>query len=255
MSIVERLEKKLAEEFLRVEENEALSPDEKVGKIIKVTCIGCASVAATPVPVADFFILTPVQAYMGYKIARVRGVPVSRQDAIAVAKEILGVVGLGLLAREIAAGALKFIPIWGSVANVPIVFGLTYAIGRVMDYYFTEKAAGRSAAKEMMKKIFRDSKIFGESAGETYAKAQSTLSEKESEITQAFLAAKDRFVKDARDAFTDVYKKFADTIKETPLPETKKKIKPVKKPKAKPAKKAPRARKKPAAPKKKPGKK
>jgi uncharacterized protein (DUF697 family) len=214
LGIMYDLKKKLSDDYFKIESNEAFDAEEKIKRIIRITCVGCAGVAATPIPVADFFILTPIQGYMGYKIARVRGVDISERGAVEAVKEILGVVGLGLLARQIAISALKFIPIWGSVANIPVVFGLTYAVGQVMDHYLTEKAAGRRAADSAMKKIFKESRAEGESAGEMWAKAQSVMGEREKEITQTFLDAKDKFVKDARSAFEAMYAQFAKAGKE-----------------------------------------
>jgi len=261
MGIIHELQKRLMLDYFEVETNDDFTADEKVRKIINITCIGCAGVAATPIPVADFFLLTPIQGYMGYKIARVRGVSISRQGAVEIAKEILGVVGLGLLARQIAVSTLKFIPLFGSIANIPVVYGLTFAIGRVMDYYFTEKAAGREISHDTMKEIFGEANKTGEKAGEVWAKAQAQMEKREKEITRSFLQAKDRFVKEARETFEKTYQEFIDHI-------AKAGEKPPKKPKTKkaatnkaagkkrpPAASKPRVKKTKKAPKKTRGKK
>ena len=44
---------------------------------------------------------------MGTRIAAVRGIRVSNNDALTSIKEISGVVGLGLLAQQVAIGAYK----------------------------------------------------------------------------------------------------------------------------------------------------
>jgi uncharacterized protein (DUF697 family) len=214
MKIIEVLRKELADDYFQIENNEALSADEKVRKLIRITCVGCAGVAATPIPIADFFLLTPIQGYMGYKISVVRGFPVTQKRAGEVAREVLGVIGLGLVARQIASSTLKFIPIWGSVANAVVVYGLTYAVGQVMDYYFTEKAAGRSVAERAMKKIFKDARSAGEREAESFAKDRAGTGERESEITRTFLEAKDRFVKDARKAFEEMYGNFTTMVRD-----------------------------------------
>ena len=50
-----------------------ISDDEKVKKTIKFFGIVCAATAIQPIPFADIFILTPIQAYMGTRIAKIRG--------------------------------------------------------------------------------------------------------------------------------------------------------------------------------------
>ena len=78
--------------------------EEKVSQVTHITCAACAAVAVQPIPFADIFILTPIQAYMGSRIAAIRGVPVSESEASEVIKEILGVIGMGFAAQQIAIG-------------------------------------------------------------------------------------------------------------------------------------------------------
>ncbi|MBZ0270405.1 hypothetical protein K8I61_00090 [bacterium] len=206
------LHERLNREFIEVESNPDLTTEEKVQRVIQIGAAGCAGIAATPIPIADFFVLTPVQGYMGYKIARIRGVDISEQDASEIVRELLGTVGLGLIARQIAASFLKFVPIFGSIANIPIVYGLTYAIGKAMDFYFRERAAGRVPGRERMQEIFREARDVGERTGQAWAKTQSSLSEHEQNITDAFMQAKDAFVGEARRAFEEIYGNFREAV-------------------------------------------
>ncbi|MCZ7586865.1 MAG: PilZ domain-containing protein [Deltaproteobacteria bacterium] len=213
MGLIHELQKRLMLDYFEVETNEELSPDEKVQKLIGITCVTCAGVAGTTIPVADFFVLTPIQGYMGFKIAKVRGVDVTRESATEIAKEILGVLGLGLLARQIAITTLKFVPFFGYVASMPVVYALTYAIGKVMDYYFKERAAGRTATEAGMRAVFDEASDVGERAGEVWAKAQERMKVQEKEVTESFLRARDKFVKDARAAFEANYKQVVDAVR------------------------------------------
>ena len=132
-----------------------LTPDEKVKKIIYTFSAVCAATATQPIPFADIFILTPMQAYMGTLIAKVRGYDFSMQQ---VYKEIIGVMALGFFAQQTAIGLYKFIPVWGIFTTIPIVYGLTYAIGRVMNYYFESKAVGKKVTKEDLMSFFKEAK-------------------------------------------------------------------------------------------------
>ena len=163
----EKLKKTLEREYIGIENRSDIPDDEKVSRIIKITASVCAGVAVQPIPFADVFVLTPIQAYMGTRIAAVRGVPVTENDAVDTIKQISGAVGLGLLAQQIAIGAYKTgLPFLGGFMTIPLVFGLTYGIGRVMDAYFTGKAKGEMLNPEELKEIWKKGKREGKSSAE-----------------------------------------------------------------------------------------
>jgi uncharacterized protein (DUF697 family) len=125
-------------------------------------------VAIQPIPFADIFILTPIQAYMGTRIAAIRGVPVSESEASDVIKEILGVIGMGVAAQQIAIGLLKTIlPGFGGLTTIPLVYGLSYAIMNVMDAYFVAKASNRRLSESEIKALWSHAKAEGERQGNT----------------------------------------------------------------------------------------
>ena len=129
-SIKDRVIGKLQREYVGIENRTDITDDEKVTKIINITASVCAGVAVQPIPFADFFILTPIQAYMGTRIAAVRGISILKNDSITTLKQISGAVGLGLLGQQTVIGAYKtFIPFLGAVTTIPLVFGVTYGIG------------------------------------------------------------------------------------------------------------------------------
>lgn len=136
---------RLERDLFQIEKRTDLSDDQKVEQIIKIFSTVCAGIAIQPIPFADIFILTPLQAFMGARLAAVRGVPLSEAQAEDLVKEIMGVVGMGLVAQQAGIAAAKiFFPVVGSVATLPVVFGLTFAIGKAMDFYLVNKAAGRA---------------------------------------------------------------------------------------------------------------
>jgi uncharacterized protein (DUF697 family) len=165
VQVVDSILDQIKSNITGIENRDDLPDDEKVSKIIKLFAAVCAGVAVQPIPFADIYILTPIQAYMGSRIAAIRGVPVSKSEATTILKEIGGVVGLGLLAQQLAIGAYKtIIPFYGAIVTIPMVFGLTYGIGRVMDAYFIAKAKGQFLSPEVMKEIWKKGRNEGKKA-------------------------------------------------------------------------------------------
>lgn len=166
MTILDDWKRKLNDELLEIENREDLTDDQKVNRVRHVTCAVCAGFAVQPIPFADIFVLTPIQALGGTKIATIRGVKIAEQGVGEIIKEIAGVVGLGLLAQQFVIGAYKMaIPFLGAITTIPIVYGLTYAVCSVMDYYFKEMANGRPIDKARIKAIWRAAKKEGEKEG------------------------------------------------------------------------------------------
>ena len=163
---------RLSREIFEIEKRTDLTTEEKVSRITHITCATCAGVAVQPIPFADIFVLTPIQAYMGSRIAAIRGVPVSESEASTIIKEILGVIGMSFAAQQIAIGIWKtLIPGAGGFMTIPIVYGLSYAIMRVMDAYFRAKAANRKLTPDEIKSIWKNAKAEGEKHGKDHEKA------------------------------------------------------------------------------------
>jgi len=133
-----------------------ISPEKKVDKLLIFFSSVCAATAVQPIPFADIFILTPIQLYMGTLIAEARGYKFSMSE---IYKEIIGVLGLSFLAQQTAIGLYKVgLPFVGGFMTIPLVFGLTYAIGKVMDFYFVSKTQGKTLTKEDLKNFFKQAK-------------------------------------------------------------------------------------------------
>ena len=170
----------LRRELFEIEKRTDLTVEEKVSRIRHLTCATCAAVAIQPIPFADIFILTPIQGLMGVKIAHIHGIQLSEQQGTEIVKEIVGLIGLGVMAQQFAIGMYKTVlPFLGAVTTVPLVYGLTYAIGGAIDYYFAQKASGRAPDKKKLQELFRRARKEGERRGkddrvqeEVTAKAQ-----------------------------------------------------------------------------------
>ena len=124
-----------------------ISPEKNVEKLLIFFSSVCAATAIQPIPFADIFILTPIQLFMGKFIGEARGYKFSISE---IYKEILGVLGLSFLAQQTAIGLYKVgLPFVGGFMTIPLVFILTYSIGKVMDFYFVSKTRGKTLTKEL----------------------------------------------------------------------------------------------------------
>jgi uncharacterized protein (DUF697 family) len=144
MDVIESAKEKIRTEITNIEARDDLSDDEKRSKIINRFSVFCAAVAVQPVPFADIFVLMPIQAYMGERLSAIRGMPLTEKEAADLVKEISGVAGLGMVAQQIALGLYKTgLPFLAGFTTIPLVYGLTYAMGRVMDFYLEKKQRGK----------------------------------------------------------------------------------------------------------------
>jgi uncharacterized protein (DUF697 family) len=159
LSFLKNIKDKLDKEFLDIEKRKDLSDDEKVHQLITIGSAVCAGIAVQPIPFADAFILTPLQAYLGSRIGAVRGFSISQKKAKDLIIELSGVVGLGMLAQQAIIGVYKVgLPFLAGFTTIPLVFGATFAIGKVMDYYFIQKLKGNVISKDAMREIFKNAK-------------------------------------------------------------------------------------------------
>ena len=166
---IDSIKAKIEREVTQIEIREDLSTEEKVSRIILIFSATCAAAAAQPLPFADIFILTPIQAYMGSRLSAIRGMPLTEAKANELLKEILGTVGMGMLAQQAALGLYKVgLPFLAGFTTIPLVYGLTYAVGRTMDYYLKEKSRGKVVSAPELKKMWREAKAEGRKRGKDF---------------------------------------------------------------------------------------
>lgn len=166
--IIKRVKAKLEYEISEIEKRQDLTQAQKISQIIHIFSAICAGVAVQPIPFADIFLLTPIQAYMGVRLSAVMGQPLTERESADIIKEIAGVVGLGLLAQQLALGAYKtFLPFLGGLTTIPLVYGLTYAIGRVMEQYLMARQKNHKLSAEQIKNLWARFKREGEQHGKS----------------------------------------------------------------------------------------
>ena len=140
---------------LREKDDPRLAEATRVERVIFLTAAVCAGLAIQPLPVVDVLIHTPVQVFMAAKIGEIKGFPVGKKQAEDILKELGGMVGLGLLAQHGVASLYKLgLPTVGGLMAGPLMFASTYAIGRIAEYYFDQKRAGRPILVEEVRKTW-----------------------------------------------------------------------------------------------------
>ncbi len=98
-----------------------------------------------PLNVGDIIVLTKNQLMMAYRLALAAGKQGRPTDVIG---ELLGVIGGGLMFRQIARELVGLIPVVGIVPKVVVAYGGTWAIGRAV-------VAWATGAEEATKKSLR----------------------------------------------------------------------------------------------------
>ena len=117
------------------------------------------TVAVVPIPIADIFILTALQAVLVYFIAALSGREISLKTAIEFICSVCGIWGIGNIlkfaakatAKYIAKFAAKLVPVVGGAVNAVIASAGTSAIGNAaIGYYIDGKDL--NAVKKAFKK-------------------------------------------------------------------------------------------------------
>ena len=169
----ESITNKIKRQITEIEHRTDLTDDQKVHQITHISCATCAGLAIQPIPFADIFILSPTQAYFGTRIATIRGVPISDSEAVDLIKEIVGIIGMGLLAHQIAIGIWKTVTFgMGGLLTIPLVYALTYAIMKVIDAYYSAKAKNQKLSDDVIKDIWKKAFKEGKKKGKEHEKEE-----------------------------------------------------------------------------------
>ncbi len=138
-------------EMARLSGNRALQKQIAQVVIKSVTAISGA-VGAQPIPLADFPILTSLQATLVAGVMHISGREMSAKLAAEFIAALGANVGLGLVLREGSRAAAKFVPVWGNAISGAVAAAGTYAIGRAAVAYFIEGASLQDARGLFRKK-------------------------------------------------------------------------------------------------------
>jgi uncharacterized protein (DUF697 family) len=100
-----------------------------------------------PLNLGDMIVLTKNQLVMSYRLVLATGRDGEPRELIG---EILGVLGGGLLFRQLARQLVGLIPVIGLVPKVAIAYGGTWAIGRAVVIWATE---GREVSQDLVRSL------------------------------------------------------------------------------------------------------
>lgn len=114
-----------------------------------------------PLNIGDMLVLSKNQLMMSYRIALAAGKTGRPGELIG---EIVGVLGGGLLFRQVARQLVGLVPVIGIVPKVAVAYGGTWAIGRAIVLWATE---GRKVTAARLRQLSRD----GLARGREVAKA------------------------------------------------------------------------------------
>ena len=103
-----------------------------------------------PVVIGDMIVLSKNQLMMSYRIALAAGKTGQPRELIG---EIVGVLGGGLLFRQVARQLVGLLPVIGIVPKVAVAYGGTWAIGRAVVLWATE---GRVLSAAGLRKLSRE---------------------------------------------------------------------------------------------------
>jgi uncharacterized protein (DUF697 family) len=107
-------------------------------------------VLTAPLNLGDMVILTKNQLLMSYRLVLAAGRDGDPKRLIA---EILGVLGGGLLFRQLARQLVGLIPVAGLVPKIAIAYGGTWAIGRAVLAWTSD---GRPPGEDALRSLGRD---------------------------------------------------------------------------------------------------
>lgn len=101
-----------------------------------------AMVAPQPIPIADIWIIMPIQYMMVRAIGNIYGYKITEQTV----GEVFAVIGGGMLGQQACLALFKFgIPGFGGLFGAGFVFAWTHGIGYAAEAYFK---SGMRATKE-----------------------------------------------------------------------------------------------------------
>jgi uncharacterized protein (DUF697 family) len=100
-----------------------------------------------PLNLGDMIVLTKNQLVMSYRLALAAG---RDGEPRAMIGEILGVLGGGLLFRQLARQLIGLIPVVGLLPKVAIAYGGTWATGRAVVLWATE---GREVSQDLVRSL------------------------------------------------------------------------------------------------------
>lgn len=106
--------------------------------VVKSMSVICGAIGAQPIPLADFPILTSLQAGMVAAVIYISGQPARAKLGLKFIAAVGANVGAAMALREGSRALLKFVPLWGNAVSGGIAGAGTFALGRAAIGYFID---------------------------------------------------------------------------------------------------------------------
>ena len=136
-NFISLLKETITKNLTDIEARDDCSTAEQSSRIIHIFSALCAVAALQPVPFADILLLVPLQIYMAARLIAVHGVSGYEKSLREKMTAFSSIVAMVILAQQVALGLYKTaLSFPASFALMPLIYGLTYAIGKVLDSLF-----------------------------------------------------------------------------------------------------------------------
>ncbi len=109
--------------------------------LIKSVTAICGAIGVQPIPLADFPILSSLQAGLVAGIMHISGRAMSARLAGEFMAALGANFGAGIALREGTRAVLKFLPLWGNAISGAVAAAGTYAVGRGAVAYFIDEVS------------------------------------------------------------------------------------------------------------------
>ena len=146
--IAERLPEGLQDAFVAKQQADISIKENRIKKMVLSKATLCAGTGIIPIPVADIFIMTPIQISMVATIGYFYGAEMSKARIL----EMIATLGAGVGLRETARQLLKMIPGYGQAISASIAFAGTVALGETANVWFKH---GMNLGPEKLRGIFQ----------------------------------------------------------------------------------------------------
>ena len=138
----------------QIADDPSIPESDKLTIIINATSLLCAILIIQPIPLADLVILTPVQVAGVYAMSQVMGQPLDKHGADDLLKSILAVLGGSFLALQLmSAGVKLFVPVFGGLAIIPVVYGATYGLMNAARAILEAKRSNQQLTDDEIRRI------------------------------------------------------------------------------------------------------
>ncbi len=138
----------------QIADDPSIPEHDKLAIIINATSLLCAVFIVQPIPLADFFILTPIQVAGVLAMSQVMGQPLGKNGAGEMVTSIAAVMGGGILAQQLMyVGVKTFVPILGGIAIIPVVYGATYGLMTASRAVLEARRSNQQLSNEEIRRI------------------------------------------------------------------------------------------------------